>query len=105
MPLDRPHVSGKSFVKAGEDVVLKCDFTGSQAFAWYKDNKKMKGTPKAKGKLMNSSYKKRHLNLVLSNITPNQSGTYKCGVDGTTLTSTIRLDVFGKSKFHVSSKF
>ena len=101
--LDRPYVSGKSLVKAGEDVVLKCKYAGSEAFAWYKGNEKLVGKDKATGQLMNI-YKTRYLNLTLPNVTSNSIGKYGCSVviGNTTLTTTIHLNVLGKSKLKKS---
>ena len=98
--LDGPYVSGKALVKAGEDVVLTCKYTGSEAFAWYKGSKKMVGIGKVTGQLMNI-HKTRHLNLTLPNVTSNSIGKYGCSVviENTTLTTTINVDVLGKSKF------
>ena len=63
----------------------------------------MVGKSEAKGQLMNI-HNTRYLNLTIANVTSNSIGKYGCSVviENITLTSSIDLNVLGKSKFKKS---
>ena len=91
-----PIITGKSFVKDGDDVSFKCEYRGSQSIAWYKDDTKIINVGN-KGKVKNSKYQR--LTLSLKNVTSNAEGEYKCGAkfdDNNIANTSIKLDVFGK---------
>lgn len=96
--LELPKVIGNSLVKAGSNADFKCEYTGPQTIAWYKNGKEIQNN--RGGKVKNTNQRKQSLGLHLSNIT--SSDTYSCGATfdkNQTAFTDIKLEIFGELVF------